>query len=339
MNGKIAKKLVEIRRKELEEDAKLEYKEQLILIKEYLPKAAGKRRQRLLDEESHLDFNIRHGHYTIHNGTYGRSIIRVYDLMKIRRDQKRLDEVIDAKKHWYVRSKAQKEKVTQLLKEEAKTDYETKIKKIGKDISEDCNDLINPMKFQYMINYTYNKYITKEFAEKNNLFFYFKDIDTVNPSESVNPDGNLIVVPICASIVDIDFENERSVIDVSYDWSTSSGSAWGTRTAGFYAGIDDGQVFIERIPYGTSTIEDAEEWLKPAEVKKAEAEGRRVKRQGDVFLIEMKRRATMAPPSSHQVRETEKGFEIEHPQHGLLRLEGHNWKSVQRKTMSSHAYD
>jgi len=210
-------------------------------------------------------------------------------------------------KEYFVRTKTQKKTVTKILLKEAEQQHINNLKKINEKIRKDHQKLNESFTH---ITTEYREIITKEFATENNLFFYFKDIDTFNPSESLQIEENLLVIPYNSSIKDL--EKQRIVVDVAYDWSTNSGSAWGTRYAGFYGGIEDGSAFIERIPYGIRSALSAEEWLKPAEVKKAEVEGRKVIRQGDVFLIEMKRKTQINAPSSHKISETEKGIVIEH---------------------------
>ena len=257
------------------------------------------------------------------------------NMIKIQRARKELKKLIELmNREFYVRTKAQKKIVTRILLKEAKENHERKLKSI-KNISKTDSQ----KDLRRLINYEYGEYVTTEFAEQNNLFFYIDDINTFNPSESVNIENNYIIIPLVANINDLNLKEQRIVIDVSYDWSTSSGRAWGTRNAGFYGGVEDSSAFVERIPSDTGSIISAEDWLKPAEVKKAEAEGRKVKRQGDVFLIEMKRKTDINLPSSHKIVETDEGIIIEHDQHGKLLLQGRRWKAVQRKTMASMGVD
>lgn len=53
----------------------------------------------------------------------------------------------------------------------------------------------------------------------------------------------------------------------------------------YLSGIDENQYFIVELPRHCNTIEDAYEMLKPAAVKRAEAEGIKVLRQGDIFFV------------------------------------------------------
>lgn len=113
-----------------------------------------------------------------------------------------------------------------------------------------------------------------------------------------------------------------------------------SRTQGYYidrsalVGKDDGQWFSTRIPSTITDVKEAMEWMKPAEVKRAEKEGRKVFRQGDIFLVE-----TINPPrvdqsfGDHQVRYENLKTVVEHPEHGQLTLDGVRWKTVRRKSL------
>jgi len=110
------------------------------------------------------------------------------------------------------------------------------------------------------------------------------------------------------------------------------------REFSFVFGIEDGSLFVDRVPYTTS-IDEALEWMKPSEVKKAEEEGRLVLRQGDVFFVELKsRRKTIfdyALPRNHEAVETEDGKKVlvKHHEHTALVLPHPHFKPVVRKTI------
>jgi len=343
---KIIKKIVELRKNELIEEAEKEYEKQVSLIKENLPKAAAPRRKPILEKIKHLKAIIKNNserrlypaatsqermwRVTDHSGL---EYFKMIQTIKAKKSLKELEK--DLNENYYVRTKSQKSKVRKILLNEILNKKLKKLKYIEKSTSQKLEDFIS----QKTITPEYMKHITKEFAKKNNLFFYIEDLDTFNPSESVKIDENMLVIPLEASISDLNIINQRIVVDVSHDWSTRSGSAWGTRYAGFYGGIEDGTAFIERIPYGTGGIKDAEEWLKPASVKQAEAEGRCVKRQGDLFFISMKRRTDIKAPKNHKIEKIKGGLLVKHDQHPPLKLEGEKWKAVQRKTMASYTFD
>lgn len=56
----------------------------------------------------------------------------------------------------------------------------------------------------------------------------------------------------------------------------------------YLAGIDRGVYWAIRCPSTVTNIAEALEYTTPAKVKKAKSEGRKVYRQGDVFIIEKK---------------------------------------------------
>lgn len=120
----------------------------------------------------------------------------------------------------------------------------------------------------------------------------------------------------------------------------------------FLVGKDtDSGWFSVQVPSSLDTVEEAVQWMKPAAVKKAEAEGRQVVRQGDFFFFQTVRKTNLAEKlsklqwgglnlnpdhaQSHQVRKTESGYEIFHipGQHDVIQLNGHNWNAAQRKAI------
>lgn len=108
----------------------------------------------------------------------------------------------------------------------------------------------------------------------------------------------------------------------------------------FLFGYEDGAIFTERIP-PVSSIEEALGWLKPAEVKKAEKEGRLVLRQGDVFFVELKsKRKNIFDyykegklPRNHIPVEENGKIYIKHHEHSHLELPHPYFKPVVRKTL------
>lgn len=59
------------------------------------------------------------------------------------------------------------------------------------------------------------------------------------------------------------------------------------RAAAWLAGYGDGGWWAVRVPTRIGSVAEAVEWLKPPAVKAAEAAGRWVGRQGDVYLVEV----------------------------------------------------
>lgn len=106
-----------------------------------------------------------------------------------------------------------------------------------------------------------------------------------------------------------------------FEYSRSFGSRF--LEAGYLCGRDDGQYFAVRVPSTCRTVDEALEWLTPGAVKKAQAEGRWVERQGDVWLVELKAgrdNVTALPRSHHYDRETRI---MAHPQHGSVAVPAH----------------
>ena len=57
----------------------------------------------------------------------------------------------------------------------------------------------------------------------------------------------------------------------------------------YLAGVERGNYWAVRCPATVTTIDEALDYTTPAVVKKAKAQGRKILRQGDVFIIEQKR--------------------------------------------------
>jgi hypothetical protein len=78
----------------------------------------------------------------------------------------------------------------------------------------------------------------------------------------------------------------------------------------YLVGCEHGQYWCNRVPSTIDTIDDAIEWLKPAEVKKAKG---RVLRQGDVFIIEKTRDCNSFLPRNHDWDAETRT--LKHPEH------------------------
>ncbi|ADU97782.1 hypothetical protein Theam_1826 (plasmid) [Thermovibrio ammonificans HB-1] len=110
------------------------------------------------------------------------------------------------------------------------------------------------------------------------------------------------------------------------------------REFSYLAGYDDGSSFVERVSPQVQTVEEALEWLKPAEVKKAEREGRRVYRQGDVFFVELKSKrkkiTDYSLPENHRAVVGDDGtVKVVHHEHSVLILPHPHFKPVVRKVI------
>lgn len=90
--------------------------------------------------------------------------------------------------------------------------------------------------------------------------------------------------------------------------------------ASWLCGKDDDQYFAVRIPGTITKVEFALDWITPAEVRKAKAEGRWFARQGDVYLVELKAghdNLRVLPWRHTWNAETRT---LEHPQHGMVQV-------------------
>lgn len=90
--------------------------------------------------------------------------------------------------------------------------------------------------------------------------------------------------------------------------------------AAWLCGRDDGEYFSHRIPARISTVADALAWITPAAVRKARDAGKRVLRQGDIWLVESRFRSddTRALPWSH--RWNPETRDLVHKEHGTLHV-------------------
>ena len=140
------------------------------------------------------------------------------------------------------------------------------------------------------------------------------------------------------------YETENSIYILIHEHLYRKALEFPHSNVNYLIGYDDGSSFIERVPSSVDSVQEAIEWLKPAEVKKAEQEGRTVLRQGDVFFVEMSKnsRKTIADyelPSNHTVRQTPDGICVVHHEHTTLKLPHPYFKPIQRKTIASMIKD
>lgn len=68
----------------------------------------------------------------------------------------------------------------------------------------------------------------------------------------------------------------------------------------YLCGHDDNGAWAVRLPGTIETVEDAVAWTTPAEVHKAQAAGKRVLRQGDVWMVEARKDNLNALPRGHR---------------------------------------
>lgn len=91
-------------------------------------------------------------------------------------------------------------------------------------------------------------------------------------------------------------------------------------------GYEDGQWWARRVPFACATIDEALAYVRPAEVNAALAEGREVRRQGDVWLVRLKGGRSNLDAlrgTDHRLE----GSRLVHPQHGAVDLGEGAWKA------------
>jgi len=111
---------------------------------------------------------------------------------------------------------------------------------------------------------------------------------------------------------------------------------------GWLIGVDNGHIWVVRVPRSVEGIDEALEWLKPAEVKKAEKEGKTVLRQGDFFFIKLKTKRNnfkALEGTDHVAEKVEGGWLIRHNEHTPLFLPGDGWKAVRNKAIERPSAD
>jgi hypothetical protein len=95
-------------------------------------------------------------------------------------------------------------------------------------------------------------------------------------------------------------------------------------------GRDEGQVWSHQVYNTHDTIDEALAFMKPAEVKRFEAKGRQVVRQGDVYLVEMCRHSNFDALDGTRhtvVQSSDESVVVEHPEHADLEFLG-EWKAI-----------
>ena len=98
-------------------------------------------------------------------------------------------------------------------------------------------------------------------------------------------------------------------------------------TLAYLAGRDDSGDWAVRVPGTVTTVAGAESWLMPAAVRRAQAQGRTVRRQGDVYAVGCAARYDLAgldtlPPRHNVVGGLDAGAGrwLTHPEHAPLWL-------------------
>ena len=120
-----------------------------------------------------------------------------------------------------------------------------------------------------------------------------------------------------------------------YEYSKKFGQWW--QNAAYLCGKDDAGYWAMRVPSTCETVADAITWAYPAAVLKARAEGRRVWRQGDILVVELKAgkdNTNALRGTRHEFRDTRY---LVHPEHNPVRLPQTPVKFFQIRQISGSA--
>jgi hypothetical protein len=151
--------------------------------------------------------------------------------------------------------------------------------------------------------------------EKYNLTLeqYDEILDLATFSRNGNTTG------LSSSIYDFD-RKKKIYLVCTRGWAEYSRS-FGNRYREFYTivGWDKDNKRFFATPIGkVDTLAEALEWIKPAAVKKAEAEKKKVTRQGDMFIVERKRYGR-THNGRHVYDEVNK--QVIHPEHAPVKVD------------------
>lgn len=128
-----------------------------------------------------------------------------------------------------------------------------------------------------------------------------------------------------------DFDPDREMVLITTGKKTFFGrSLRGVRERTWLIGRDEGQVWTHRVYNTHHTIDEALAFMKPAEVKRFEAEGRQVTRQGDVYFVQMIQQSNFEALEGTRhdvVQGSDETVVITHPGHEDLELTG-EWKAI-----------
>jgi len=106
----------------------------------------------------------------------------------------------------------------------------------------------------------------------------------------------------------------------------SRGAQWWTSLS-YLCGVDDSGRWAVRVPGSIEEVSEALDWITPSAVKKAVEKGKRVERQGDVYIVETTKQHDL--PSNHRFLSSAEavacGFEggrwLLHDEHRPLKLD------------------
>lgn len=116
------------------------------------------------------------------------------------------------------------------------------------------------------------------------------------------------------------------------DWFFEYSRRAGTRhhVVAVLTGFEDGQWWARRVSPNCRTVDEALVYIRPAEVNAAIAEGREVRRQGDVWLVSLKSGRSNFN-AIHGTDHRLDGVRLVHPQHGVMDLSDGVWKAFLSK--------
>lgn len=127
-----------------------------------------------------------------------------------------------------------------------------------------------------------------------------------------------------------DFDPERQMLLVNLGQASYYRSSMrGKSERAWLIGQDDDQIWCQQVYTTHETVDEALDFITPAEVQNYREEGRKVIRQGDIFFVQMKQATNFEDLNGtrHDVVEQDDGQTvITHPEHSDLTLEGH-WKA------------
>lgn len=102
----------------------------------------------------------------------------------------------------------------------------------------------------------------------------------------------------------------------------------------YLAGVERGEYWAVRCPSTVDSINEALDYTTPAEVKKAKKSGKKVLRQGDVFIVEKTRDCKSLLPENHTWNSETRM--LTHPTHRDIKVD-FPCKFLQGKSVNSQA--
>lgn len=141
----------------------------------------------------------------------------------------------------------------------------------------------------------------------------------------------------------IDRKKECWLINYSgyYKYSSRFGSWW--QSGNYLIGREDGQTWAVRVPSTVKTVAEAQQWLMPKDVKDAQAKGKTVYRQGDIYFIKKRIKEddfSALTDTRHTVVDKDGVLTVEHPEHPTLKLESSDkgfWRAYQQQQLDGNS--